>query len=89
MRTTLTTSALLAAGALLGWLAASGRFAEAFAQDKKTDIPAPTVAGAGEPGEPLSGQPPKGSKPSITDFDYQIKYHRAFEAVLGEQRRQL
>jgi hypothetical protein len=44
--------------------------------------PAPTVAGAGQPGEPLGGQPPAGSKPSVDDFDYQIKYHRAFEAVL-------
>ncbi len=32
--------------------------------------------------EPLGGQPPKGSPSSITDFDYQIKCQRAFEAVL-------
>src|SRR5262249_15503708 len=32
--------------------------------------------------EPLGGQPPKGSTPSVKDFDYQIKYQRAFEAVL-------
>src|SRR5262245_46793984 len=32
--------------------------------------------------EPLGGQPPAGSTPSIKDFDYQIKYQRAFEAVL-------
>jgi len=32
--------------------------------------------------EPLGGQPAHGAKPSIKDFDYQIKYHRAFEAVL-------
>jgi hypothetical protein len=43
---------------------------------------APTVAGAGQQGEPLGGQPPAGSKPSVEDFDYQIKYQRAFEAVL-------
>src|SRR5215813_10831311 len=42
----------------------------------------PTVAGPGQPNEPLGGQPPAGSKPSITDWDYQIKYQRAFEAVL-------
>src|SRR5262245_40263015 len=42
----------------------------------------PTVAGAGQPGEPLGGQPPAGSRASVDDFDYQIKYHRAFEAVL-------
>ena len=39
---------------------------------------------AGTPGEqePLGGQPPAGSKPSVEDFDYQIKYQRAFEAVM-------
>jgi hypothetical protein len=40
----------------------------------------PTFAQDGQ--EPLGGQPPKGATPSIKDFDYQIKYHRAFEAVL-------
>jgi hypothetical protein len=43
---------------------------------------APTTAGPGQPGEPLGGQPPAGSRPSVADFDYQIKYQRAFEAVL-------
>ncbi|GAB4065388.1 DUF1254 domain-containing protein [Ancylobacter sonchi] len=42
--------------------------------------PSPAIAEDGQ--EPLGGQPPLGSKPSVTDFDYQIKYHRAFEAVL-------
>lgn len=32
--------------------------------------------------EPLGGQPPQGAAPSVKDFDYQIKYQRAFEAVL-------
>jgi hypothetical protein len=32
--------------------------------------------------EPLGGQPPKGATSSVKDFDYQIKYQRAFEAVL-------
>src|SRR5271154_5289426 len=32
--------------------------------------------------EPLGGQPPLGSTNSIQGFDYQIKYQRAFEAVL-------
>ncbi|MDQ8035862.1 MAG: DUF1254 domain-containing protein [Pedobacter sp.] len=31
---------------------------------------------------PNGGQPPAGSASSIKDFDYQIKYQRAFEAVL-------
>jgi hypothetical protein len=32
--------------------------------------------------EPLGGQPPLGSKPSVPDLDEQVAYHRAFEAVL-------
>jgi hypothetical protein len=32
--------------------------------------------------EPLGGQPAPGSLRSMADFDYQIKYQRAFEAVL-------
>ncbi|UXJ55504.1 DUF1254 domain-containing protein [Pseudomonas citronellolis] len=32
--------------------------------------------------EPLNGQPEAGSRPSVSDFDYQVKYQRAFEAVL-------
>ena len=43
---------------------------------------APTVAMAQDGQEPLGGQPPKGATPSVKDFDYQIKYQRAFEAVL-------
>ncbi|WP_448142821.1 DUF1254 domain-containing protein [Stenotrophomonas bentonitica] len=31
---------------------------------------------------PLGGQPPEDSGPSVKDFDYQLKYQRAFEAVL-------
>ena len=43
------------------------------AQDKKA---------ATKPTEPLGGQPAPGSQPSVKDLDYQVKYHRAFEAVL-------
>jgi hypothetical protein len=32
--------------------------------------------------EPVGGQPAPGSQRSVTDFDHQIKYQRAFEAVL-------
>lgn len=32
--------------------------------------------------EPQGGQPPEGVTCSVTDFDYQIKYQRAFEAAL-------
>jgi len=31
---------------------------------------------------PLGGPPPAGAKASVKDFDFQIKYQRAFEAVL-------
>jgi hypothetical protein len=41
-----------------------------------------TVGGPGTPNEPLGGQPPAGSAPSVKDFDYEVKYHRAFEAML-------
>ena len=34
------------------------------------------------PTDPIGGQPPAGSKPSVKDLDYQVKYQRAFEAVL-------
>jgi hypothetical protein len=45
-----------------------------------TLVPSPAFAQAGQ--EPLGGQPPMGSAASVKDFDYQIKYQRAFEAVL-------
>ncbi|MXU66383.1 DUF1254 domain-containing protein [Oceanomicrobium pacificus] len=32
--------------------------------------------------EPLGGQPAPGARSSIEDFDYQVKYQRAFEAAL-------
>jgi hypothetical protein len=34
------------------------------------------------PTDPLGGKPPAGSKPSVAGLDYQVKYQRAFEAVL-------
>lgn len=49
------------------------------------DTGAPTVAMvplSNRDFEPLGGQPPQGSMPSVADFDYQIKYQRAFEAIL-------
>ncbi len=32
--------------------------------------------------EPLGGQPPPGSKPSVPDLNEQVVYQRAFEAVI-------
>ncbi|OZI40407.1 hypothetical protein CEG14_01165 [Bordetella genomosp. 1] len=43
---------------------------------------APLAVGAGDESEPLGGQPPAGAAASVADFDYQIRYQRAFEAVL-------
>ncbi|NUU35547.1 DUF1254 domain-containing protein [Pseudomonas sp. C2B4] len=40
------------------------------------------MAGAIADTLPQGGQPPADAKASISDFDYQIKYQRAFEAVL-------
>jgi len=34
------------------------------------------------PTDPRGGMPAKGSKPSVEDLDYQVKYHRSFEAVI-------
>ncbi len=43
----------------------------------------PVTASLGQDGtDPLGGQPRPGSTASVKDFDYQIKYQRAFEAVL-------
>src|ERR1700743_2173762 len=59
----------------------AGAFASAFAASQ-FDLGLGT-AGCGHGGtEPLGGQPLPGSTCSIRDFDYQIKYQRAFEAVL-------
>jgi hypothetical protein len=60
-------SSLLTATALAGTVLPGLTPQPAFAQDGM---------------EPLGGQPPAGAKPSITDFDYQLKYQRAFEAIL-------
>lgn len=47
-----------------------------------TTIAACTVLTAQAATEPLGGQPPAGATPSVKDFDYQVKYQRAFEAIL-------
>lgn len=67
---------LAAAGAAIGLTGAGGGTKESFAQ-------AAPPGSSDRPGqEPLGGQPPAGAQPSIVDFDYQIKYQRAFEAIL-------
>jgi hypothetical protein len=64
-------AAALAAGGLT--LPLPHRTAGAFrAQDERTaDVT-----------EPLGGQPPEGSQPSVPDLEYQANYQRAFEAML-------
>jgi hypothetical protein len=37
---------------------------------------------AAMPTDPIGGKPPAGSKVSVEDLDYQVKYQRAFEAVV-------
>lgn len=44
--------------------------------------PAPLVPLINKDFDPLGGQPPQGAAPSTPDFDYQIKYQRAFEAII-------
>ena len=34
------------------------------------------------PNNPIGGKPASGTQSSVRDFDYQVKYQRAFEAVL-------
>ena len=38
--------------------------------------------GAGEAGEPVGGQPPKGATPSVSDVEYELKYQAAFQTML-------
>lgn len=42
----------------------------------------PINRGAGDKGETQGGMPPAGAVCSVSDFAYQLKYQRAFEAVL-------
>jgi len=42
----------------------------------------PTAGAADMPTDPIGGKPPAGSKASVKDLDYQVKYQRAFEAVI-------
>jgi hypothetical protein len=59
---------------------AAGAVASAYGASLFDAWAAPAIAQDGR--EPLGGQPPLGTTASVKDFDYQIKYQRAFEAVL-------
>jgi hypothetical protein len=69
----------LALGSALG-LAVLNTSSPAFAQAFSPKKPLPY--GAGGKGETEGGLPPVGATCSVDDFDYQIKYQRAFEALL-------
>src|SRR5262245_56549429 len=60
---------------------AAGALASAYAASL-LDVWPVTQPHAQDGEEPIGGQPPAGSAPSVKDFDYQIKYQRVFEAVL-------
>jgi len=66
----------LAVGVAAGFLPI-GLGSTAKAQDAGTFQPIGTKGM-----EPLGGQPAPGATRSVDDFDYQIKYQRAFEAIL-------
>lgn len=59
---------------------AVGALTTAFVVSRLDFGVAPVMAQDGQ--LPLGGEPPQGATCSIKDFDYQIKYQRAFEAVL-------
>lgn len=58
---------------------AAGAVASAYAATSLVGV-ARALAQDGQ--EPLGGQPAPGASASVKDFDYQVKYQRAFEVVL-------
>lgn len=67
--------------AMVAGIATAGSVSDATAESADAGS-TPLTIGAGSAMQPLGGQPPAGASASIKDFDYQIKYQRAFEAVL-------
>jgi hypothetical protein len=47
-----------------------------------TQLSAQTSQKSVMPTDPIGGKPAAGAKPSVKDLDYQVKYQRAFEAVI-------
>src|SRR5262245_28386105 len=83
-RTTLAAATVLAAGALLGWLAASGRLATAIAQEKKAEVRPAELPGTVLP---LPPQPFRGSinlraKDSKSDFPQPVQAPRGAPNIL-------
>jgi Sulfatase len=78
-RTTLAAAVLIAAGALLGWLAASGRLPTVLAQDKKPE-PSPAVLPQPEP--PFQGRIGRTLKESTPDFPREVQAPKGAPNVL-------
>ena len=78
-RTTLAAAVLIAAGALLGWLAASGRLPAVLAQDRKPE-PAPVVLPRPEP--PFEGKIGRTAKDSTPDFPKEVQAPKGAPNVL-------
>lgn len=67
---------------VLGAAAGFAVLKQAEGKEPLATLKIPLHHGAGDNGETLGGLPPAGAACSVADFDYQIKYQRAFEAVL-------
>jgi len=75
----LSTTVLLAVGGLLGWLAASGRLAETFAQDKQPPGSAEILP---KPEQPFKGKIGRTAKDSTPDFPKPITAPKGAPNVL-------
>src|SRR5260370_40103066 len=85
MQTTLTAAALLAAGALLGWLTASGRPAKVLAGDEKKSPERSALGGASvlpRPEPPFKGHIGRTAKDSIKDFPQEVQAPKGAPNVL-------
>jgi arylsulfatase A-like enzyme len=78
MQTVLTAAMLLAVGALLGWLTASGRLATVLAQEKKSEPPAVLP----QPEPPFQGKIGRTVKDSTPDFPKEVQAPKGAPNVL-------
>jgi arylsulfatase A-like enzyme len=81
-RTTLAATSMLTVGALLGWLAATGRFTEAFAQD--TNIPPASTPGTQlpKPDPAFKGKVAETYKDSVPNYPQPVNAPRGAPNVL-------
>ncbi len=78
-RTSLATAAVLAAGALLGWLAASGRLPAVLAQEQKSDPPGNVLP---KPDAPFRGTIGRTVRDSTPDFPKEVKAPKGAPNIL-------